>query len=104
MNTQAKNFIKISYLSYWDNTGTFYNQTINIKIDNIIDVINNKIKKRKKDILKNSTKTWHEYQFLSYVQNIKKGINYLTITQRDFICNEILKIKVLNRNTILKIN
>jgi|GEM_PF-4331585 len=97
--------MKTSYLKYWDKEGTCYNQTITIteKTDLFIKIVNDKIKLTLDTIAQKTVIDNSELKLQMYLKPIHKGKNYTTHTQRDFIFNGILGVKIKDRNTILNI-
>lgn len=94
---------KISYQSKWNNEGTHYSQTINVRLskeefklfnDNII-------------LSKLNAPSYHDYKL--YLNTFKKGVNYTKLTQAMYfaeyfnIINNDKRYKT-DRNTIVVLN
>lgn len=99
--------MKINYLKNWGNDGTVYNQTITID-KNIMGKFNEYI---------NKIKAIRESQRYStiYIENLKEGKNYVTLTTLDYFMKFYLKYiyeppkkdkmyeRILWRNTIINV-
>lgn len=95
--------MKTSYLKYFDKDGTVYDQTITIKNENFLKVVNDKVKLTLDTIAQKTVLSESELKLLMYLKPLNKGRNFTTHTLRDFIFNGILGEKVKNRNTIINI-
>ena len=95
--------MKISYRKNWDSEGTCYNQTVTIPKDKsklFIKTVNNSIKLTLDSINNKEVLSSNDFKLKCYLKPIQLGINYTTLTTKDFICNSILGISLLDRNTI----
>lgn len=94
---------KISYQSKWNNEGTHYSQTINVKLNR------EEFRKLNYDIAtaKLNAPSYHDYKM--YLDTFKRGINYTKLTQCKFfathfnIINNDKRYKT-DRNTIVIID
>ena len=97
---------RISYRSEFSTTGTHYNQTLSVRMSaNEISRFNNAISERKKAIDKMFIRGWNESQFQIFARHLKKGLNFTTLTTRDFFCKffGIIDKRLKDRNTLIKI-
>lgn len=105
--------MKVSYLRNWDNSGTFYNQTITIdketgaKFNNYVETL----WKQDKEKLNNTHVQDNEMaQRDMYLKRLALGVNYTTLTTLNYFLNFIMNepkenVKwrriITNRNTII---
>lgn len=106
--------MKVNYLKEYGTDGTVYNQTITIEkeyLDKFNEIVNNeKIEINKKFLLSS-----YDMKILSYLENLKEGKNYVTLTTLDYFIKFYRKFiyipikddknfqRILWRNTVIKV-
>jgi hypothetical protein len=99
--------MKISYKKQFDVEGTCYSQMVSIpkeKRDVFLQVVNNSIDLTLKTINSKRVLSNQELRLQMYLKPIKRGLNFTTLTTKDYIFNAILGVKIKNRNTVIKVN
>ena len=99
--------MKVSYKKQFDSEGTCYNQMVSIpkeKREVFLQVVNNSINLTLKTINSKRVLSNEDLKLQMYLKPIKKGLNFTTLTTKEYIFNAILGVKIKNRNTIIKVN
>ena len=100
---------KVSYRGDWDDNGTYYDQTINMRLSKSeFDGLNRSIAKERMDSSVKVIRSGYDMDILSYLRPLSVNRNYTTHTTRDFVLNYFNLIgkdrRILCRNTIIFIN